>query len=152
MTAIVCIVSSQTGYTHHMRYIMPALPFAFIWVSKIAQAVDFKNKVVAFLGGGAFLWSVGSSLWVYPHSLSYFNELVGGPMGGHEHLLESNIDWGQDLLYLDEWLNEHPEARPLGLAYFGLCDPRVLGLIYAPPPRHVASSSAAVSGRVKLGQ
>jgi hypothetical protein len=50
-------------------------------------------------------WSVGSSLWYYPHSLSYFNELVGGPMGGPKHLLDSNIDWGQDLFYLKDWLD-----------------------------------------------
>jgi hypothetical protein len=62
------------------------------------------------------LWSIASSLGVYPHSLSYFNELVGGPANGHAHLLDSNIDWGQDLLLLKEWLDAHPEASPLGLA------------------------------------
>ena len=37
------------------------------------------NKLVAGLAGGLFAWSVASSLWIYPHSLSYFNELTGGP-------------------------------------------------------------------------
>ena len=60
-------------------------------------------------------WSVTSSLWVYPHSLSYFNELVGGPKNGYWHLVSSNIEWGQDLLYLKRWLDAHPEAVPVGL-------------------------------------
>ena len=38
--------------------------------------------------------AVGSSLAIYPHSLSYFNELAGGPTKGHYHLIDSNIDWG----------------------------------------------------------
>ena len=38
-------------------------------------------------------------------------------MNGPAHLLDSNIDWGQDLLYLKDWLDKHPQARPLGLAY-----------------------------------
>ncbi len=28
------------------------------------------------------------------HSISYFNELAGGPENGSAHLLDSNIDWG----------------------------------------------------------
>lgn len=71
------------------------------------------HRTIAFVAAAAMVWSVGSSLSVYPHSLSYFNELVGGPKNGHYHLLSSNIDWGQDLLFLKQWYDSHPEARPL---------------------------------------
>jgi hypothetical protein len=79
-------------------------------------------------------WSIASSLWVFPHSLSYFNELAGGPTGGHAHLIHSNIDWGQDLLYLRRWLRGHPEAQPLYLAFGTAFDPRQAGIKFAPPP------------------
>ena len=79
---------------------------------------------------------------VYPHSLSYFNELAGDPTGGHAHLIHSNIDWGQDLLYLKRWLDGHPEARPLYVAYCGTVDPHYLGIDYQLPP--VADPGAAV--------
>lgn len=39
---------------------------------------------------GCLAWFVASSLWIYPHSLSYFNESIGGPLNGPEHLLGSN--------------------------------------------------------------
>jgi hypothetical protein len=81
----------------------------------------------------ALIWSVGSSLWVYPHSLSYFNESIGGPLNGPEHLLGSNVDWGQDLRYLKWWLEEHPEARPVYLAYFGYIYPEDVGINYTLP-------------------
>ena len=55
----------------------------------------FGGLILASLG-----WSIISSLSVYPHSLSYFNELVAGPTGGPKHLIHSNVDWGQDLLFL----------------------------------------------------
>ncbi len=135
IAVILVLVSSQTGFNHHLRYVLPVFPFTFIWMSKVARAVDFKHWKVASLGAVAVLWSVTSSLWVYPHSLSYFNELVGGPSGGHFHLHNSNSDWGQDLLYLKRWLDEHPEARPLGLAYdLPLVDPRIVGIDYKLPP------------------
>ena len=48
--------------------------------------------------------SVASTLSVYPHQLTYFNELSGGPANGYKHLLHSNVDWGQDGVFAREWL------------------------------------------------
>lgn len=39
-----------------------------------------------------------AALGAYPHQLAYFNALHGGLWGGHERLLHSNVDWGQDWL------------------------------------------------------
>lgn len=32
--AVLVLVSSQTGFNHHLRYVLPAFPFAFIWIGK----------------------------------------------------------------------------------------------------------------------
>ena len=134
---ILTVVSSQTGFSEHMRYILPIFPYFFVWMSGIARILDRgpQNDIVArttvdpegdsTLGGASLvrriviglvatslLWSISSSLWIYPHSLSYFNESIGGPDHGHKHLLGSNLDWGQDLRYLKWWLDEHQEAHP----------------------------------------
>jgi hypothetical protein len=58
-----------------------------------------------FLAAISLCWLAASSLWVYPHSLSYFNEAAGGPLRGAEHLLGSNSDWGQDEFYRDKMLD-----------------------------------------------
>ena len=120
--AILLLVSSQTGFTLHLRYVLPIFPFVFIWTSRVASRTFHPSRLANWTVSTSVLWLVASSLWVYPHSLSYFNELAGGPAGGANHLLDSNIDWGQDLLYLKRWLQDHPEARPLGLACFGFYD------------------------------
>ena len=135
------LVSSQTGINKHLRYLLPAFPFVFIWISKVGRAFERKHWRIATIAAVALVWSVGSSSWIYPHSLSYFNELAGGPKNGHAHLLGSNIDWGQDLLYLKRWLDQHPEAQPLGLAYvldsglpYTLVDPRTAAIDHTVPP------------------
>ena len=125
---ILLVVSSQTGFSIHSRYILPMLPFAFVWMSKVGRCIQLRQSEVTILVGVALCWSVGSSLWYYPHSLSYFNELVGGPKGGHAHLLDSNIAWGQDLYFLKHWYDEHPSARPFHLAYYGVIDPSLVGM------------------------
>jgi hypothetical protein len=131
---VLTLVSSQTGFSHHMRYGLPIFPFAMVWTSRVAGAIGRKPRKVAYLAAGALAWSIASSLWVYPHSLSYFNELVGGPTGGHRHLLDSNIDWGQDLLYLKRWLDAHPDAQPLRLAYHNAYGAQLVGIESGPPP------------------
>ena len=131
---ILTLVSAQTGFNHHMRYALPIFPFAFVFVSRVASRWGTRPVRLRSLVTMAALWTFASSVWIYPHSLSYFNELVGGPKGGHAHLVDSNIDWGQDLLLLREWLDDHPEARPIGIAYFGNIDPAIAGVDAPLPP------------------
>jgi hypothetical protein len=111
--ATALLISAHIGINRHFRYALPVLPFVFIWASGLfGERTQFHRSVVA-VGAGALIWSVSSSLLVYPHSLSYFNELVGGPRGGPQVLLDSNTDWGQDLLLLKRWIDDHPAATPL---------------------------------------
>jgi Dolichyl-phosphate-mannose-protein mannosyltransferase len=132
--AVLALVSSQTGFNRHLRYVLPAFPFVIISTSKVACFLRRSHWPVGILACGLLAWGTASSLSVRPHYLSYFNELAGGPAHGHDHLLSSNIDWGQDLLFLKQWLSEHAEARPIGLAYFNLIDARVAGIDYVFPP------------------
>jgi hypothetical protein len=125
---VLALVSSQTGFNHHVRYVLPCLPFLFISMSKVARCVELRQWKIAMIAGGLLVWSVGSSLYYYPHSLSYFNEMAGGPRNGHFYLGNSNVDWGQDLIYLKSWCEKHPEARPLHLAYDNwTIDPKLAG-------------------------
>lgn len=76
-------------------------------------------RISAIIVPGLLAWFVASSLWIYPHSLSYFNESVGGPLNGPNHLLGSNVDWGQDVRYLHCWLERHAPASQHNVRYFG---------------------------------
>jgi len=55
----------------------------------------------------------------WPYSIAYFNQIV--PRGReYQWLVDSNLDWGQDLLRLTTWLERHRHrAEPLYLCYFG---------------------------------
>lgn len=108
-------VSSQTGFSRHFRYVLPAFPFAFIWISQVAQIAAHRSIILKAIVIALLSWTILSSLSVYPHSMSYFNELAGGPKNGHKYLLDSNIDWGQDVYGLKRWIEKHPEANDLSL-------------------------------------
>jgi 4-amino-4-deoxy-L-arabinose transferase-like glycosyltransferase len=145
------VVSAQTGFSHHMRYVMPMFPFVIVGLGKLGYYFRPGRRLGAFAVSGLLAWAGASSLAAYPHSLSYFNEVAGGPANGHAFLLDSNIDWGQDLLRLRHWLREHPEARPLRLAYFGSADPRLFGLEYRLPPLDPAGLRAELEDCLARG-
>jgi hypothetical protein len=132
--AVLVLVSAQRGFSRHGRYVLPIIPFVVVSVSKLGRFWDPATWTSGVAVAMLLTYGAASSLAVHPHALSYFNEIGGGPHNGHNHLVDSNCDWGQDLLFLKKWLEEHPEARPLRLAYFHLVDPRVIGIDYEVPP------------------
>jgi hypothetical protein len=131
--ALFAFVSLQTGINEHFRYVLPIFPFLYIWISRLITEIHVLNTSYYSICKStvlciAFVWTLASGLQYYPHNLSYFNELVGGPENGAKHLLGSNLDWGQDLLLLDDWISKHSEARPIQLHYYGILRPEIVGI------------------------
>jgi hypothetical protein len=67
--------------------------------------------------------SVGSTLNVWPHGLCYVNSAWGSWKDGYQLVSDSNFDWGQGLVELGEWQQQH-DVDNLDVWYFG-DDPRV---------------------------
>jgi hypothetical protein len=66
---------------------------------------------------------------IHPHYLAYFNELIGGPDNGYRYLVDSNLDWGQDLKGLGLYMRER-NIEKVHLSYFGAADPHNYGIRY----------------------
>jgi len=129
----VWIPASLLGMQLGFRYVMPSVPLLYLvagWgVGWLWQRPGWGLRWL----GGVLLVCLGLGLRHHPHHLAYFNEWAGGPLGGRRYLADSNLDWGQDLLALRQWLQEH-EIQRVGLAYFGMVPPAELGIDYELPP------------------
>jgi hypothetical protein len=72
------------------------------------------------------------SLWRWPNYLAYFNQLAGGPSHGYRHLVDSSLDWGQDLPALKQWLVAEKlngsSSENAYLSYFGTGKPAYYGI------------------------
>jgi hypothetical protein len=68
---------------------------------------------------------------VAPRYLEYFNEAAGGPREGHRWLVDSNLDWGQDLIRLGRYMQAH-RLSSVALAYMGTVHPWVYGIRFTP--------------------
>jgi hypothetical protein len=72
------------------------------------------------------------SLWRWPNYLAYFNQIAGGPSQGYRHLVDSSLDWGQELPALQRWLaKEKTNSLSTGktyFSYFGVSHPSYYGI------------------------
>jgi hypothetical protein len=114
-----------------VRYVLPVVPFLFLGIASLVPRL--KLDVRAALGALCALSLAVSTLRVHPHELSFFSALAGGTARGSDWLLDSNVDWGQDLSEAASWLRANGVARPY-LLYFGHVDPSLYGIEYELPP------------------
>ncbi len=120
-TALVLTSKMNLGY----RHLLPVVPFLYLWVGQIAR--HFSKPAVAAAAGLLLAVLVVENLAVYPHYRAYFTLLVGGPAQGYRYLVDSNLDWGQDLPGLADFQREH-QIEKLYLGYFGSADPAAYGV------------------------
>ena len=142
-----------------LRHILPVYPFlllaagaAFEWLAGHGRAWVVVVLTIA---------AAGETLPVHPDYLTFFNRVAGGPARGHTRLLDSNLDWGQDLEGLARWM-ERENVGHVNLSYFGTADPAYYGIacthLYGAPfyavdrvadprlPGHVAVSATNLHG------
>lgn len=127
---------SASGWNIGHRHLLPVYPFLFLLASALVPWVIQQKALVR--GGVAALaaWYLFSSVSIFPHYLAYFNELVGGPGNGYKYLVDSNLDWGQDLKGLKRYMEEHGIER-VWLSYFGTASPDYYGITYDYLPSYV---------------
>ena len=125
------------------RHILPAFPFLYIACGALAlvwQQWPERKRLVTAIAVIALLLIPTLVVFSIPLSpmwgrhLSYMNEVAGGPVHGWKRLIDSNLDWGQDLPRLDAFLREQGAQEPVTLLYFGTAEPQYYGLSYVNAP------------------
>jgi hypothetical protein len=97
-----------TFLTSHLnigeRHLLPSYPPLMILAGGCwrAATVPWRKLLIC----GLVVLHAADVVSRYPASLAYFNQLV--PRGeAHQWLVDSSLDWGQDLRRLGRWLEQH---------------------------------------------
>lgn len=112
-----------TSLTSHInlgvRHLLPVYPFLFILVGSLTK-IRFQRWTRAWqtVLGAMLALNITSSVLVFPHFLSYFSDVVGGPDNGARYVTDSNLDWGQELKRLATYLDDH-NIPFVYMTYFG---------------------------------
>lgn len=102
------------------RHILPI--YAFLYVLAAFLLLEYGpgllRRAFPAVTTGLLVLLAAESIWISPHYLAFFNFLAGGPARGPHYLLDSNIDWGQDVKYLKRYMETH-QIPSVCIAYFG---------------------------------
>ncbi len=117
------------------RHLLPVYAALFVLLGAAGRWLEpgaaGPRRVAAALTRASVALLVVTTLVAWPHLLAFFNLPAGGRDAGWRHLVDSSLDWGQDLPGLATWLERRrPADDGLGvyLSYFGKDDPERLGL------------------------
>ncbi len=135
------LFSMQSALNIGYRHLLPMLPFLYVLVSGLAsvRVSEFaglrvaSERVLHFTLFVFFASLLIADFAIHPSYLSYFNLAAGGPENGRNILIDSNIDWGQDLLRLKEWMADNGEDS-IKLGWFGTAVPDYYGIQYEALP------------------
>lgn len=121
-----------------VRHILPTIPFIYAlaarqianWINgrtteRIPNYTGFWQLLVLYwkkIKRGLaiivlFVWAILSVIFIYPSFLAYFNETVGGPNNGYKFVVDSNFDWGQDILRLADFIEKNG-IKEIKMDYF----------------------------------
>lgn len=146
------LLMTQSSLNIGYRHLLPILPLMYVLVAGLAwdlrltiddlrlnristrtthhiPRITYQALISPFVAFSLIL----ITFWQYPSYLGYFNWLGGGPTNGHNILIDSNVDWGQDLLRLQDWMQENG-VEMVKLAWFGTARPEYYGIPYEPLP------------------
>jgi 4-amino-4-deoxy-L-arabinose transferase-like glycosyltransferase len=115
-----------TSLTSHInlgiRHLTPVYPFLFVGIGWLAtvRLTRFTRAFRTIIVSIVVLIALETAV-IAPHFLAYFNGFSGGPRNGPRYLVDSNIDWGQDLDRLGQYLKQRG-IQSVALAYFGTAE------------------------------
>jgi hypothetical protein len=144
---LVLVFSTASNLNIGIRHVLPALPFLFLLLGPVFMTTTSatRNRLSALLAAGALLIGARNIAALHPDYLTFFNVVAGGPSRGSEWLLDSNLDWGQDLYRVPAAFAAIDPDAPHYLLYFGHVDPALYGLRYQMVPATPVEGIVAVS-------
>jgi hypothetical protein len=135
------------------RHLLPLYPFLFLAAGRAVALLAMRParaKAGALALGALCAWYAVGTLRVHPHYLAYFNEIAGGPARGYRWLVDSNLDWGQDLPGLKAWMDARGVGR-IKLSYFGSADPGYYGIDADYLPGYMSPRPSRVTREIRPG-
>lgn len=138
-----------------VRHLLPVYPFTIMLVAgqieRIRQKLKTKHQnynpkskiynvklsfyILPFTIYILIGWYLLENIKIFPYYLAYFNQVIGGPSQGYKYVVDSNLDWGQDLKRLAQWIEKNNIPK-IEMDYFGWADP-----VYYLSNRYIWTSS-----------
>ncbi len=139
-----------------VRYFLPAYMFLFILggalLGRMLKAMR-SRRAVAVIAFALLAWVCVEAARAYPDHMSYMNQLASA-RPHYWYLSDSNVEWGDDVRDLAEYLRSKGETKVramtlggfLTLHHYGVDYLDALAVPKGPPPRYTAIGASFLNG------
>jgi hypothetical protein len=142
--AVICLAMTSP-LDIGVRYILPAYAPLAIAAATCALAMLRASRPLQVIGTVVLVVQIGTSALAHPDYFPYFNAFAGHEPG--RYLIDSNLDWGQDVLRLRKTARELKITR-LSTSIMSIVDYDALGF----PPTVAADPWRATHGWVAVSE
>jgi 4-amino-4-deoxy-L-arabinose transferase-like glycosyltransferase len=138
------VVKLNLGLRHTLLFLL----LMILFTTKIVNLKIKKQYLVNIFLSVMIIWYILASFLIYPYYLAYFNEFVG-PENGHKYLVDSSLDFGQELKHLNDYVKEN-NISEIKLRYSGFERPgfNYSDLTCEPQTGLIAISATALEGNL----
>lgn len=109
------------------RHLLPLYPLLAVAAGVAVSGLERGRRlaITALIGT-----QVASAALAFPNYLAFFNPIAGGPERGWRLLVDSSLDWGQELPAVSRWLERNNPAgrEAVYISYFGSDRPERHGI------------------------
>lgn len=91
-----------------VRHIFPTYVFVPLGIAAAVSWLGQRStRWLNIVGVSVVATTIFVTTLAWPNTIGYGNALAGGTAGLHRVLLDSNLDWNQDIIRLQRWLATH---------------------------------------------
>ncbi|HEX4007913.1 MAG TPA: glycosyltransferase family 39 protein [Acidobacteriaceae bacterium] len=98
------LIAATSNMNIGFRHLLPIYPFLYILVAGAAAALIALDRRVVWAILALVAWQAADAVWMYPAYMAFGNDLWGGPTQVHLYLSDANVDWGQQLNDVRDYL------------------------------------------------
>src|SRR5829696_8597409 len=154
--ALYAAASAAGALNLGVRYFLPAYMFLFILGGALLERVWRARRsrpAGAVLAAALLAWTCVEAARAYPDHMSYMNQLASRQPHWW-YLSDSNVEWGDDVRELAEYLRSKGETKVramtlggfLTLHHYGVDYLDALAVPKGPPPRYTAIGASFLNG------
>jgi 4-amino-4-deoxy-L-arabinose transferase-like glycosyltransferase len=125
--ALLLLFFTQNKMVSGIAHILPSHPFFIVFASMLGKFL--KRRTYVIIMGILLTHYLISALVAFPHYHNYFNEFTSGAKNGHKYLGGANLQNGQHLPELKEFMDTH-SVKKINLSLLGSVDPKEYGIMY----------------------
>ncbi len=112
------VIASGSGLNIGVRHVLPCIPLLLLFAAAGAVALAQRGRGWAVAVAVAVLAHAASSARAFPLYIPYANEAWGGSANTWRYLSDSNVDWGQQLIQVEDWVRANHAGNDCHFAYF----------------------------------